>query len=99
MQEKKPQQPHQNKQQQQVQQQDTLKHIVDRVIAAEDISTDLLEIREAAEEEEMMVGPRFQVRLGVDNTNLEKEGLGIHINITTRQFVASCNDLRLFFNT
>jgi hypothetical protein len=83
---------------------------VDRVIAgvqsiinttrlAEDISTDLLEIREAAEEEEMMVGPRFQVRLGVDNTNLEKEGLGIHINITTRQFVASCNDLRLFFNT
>jgi hypothetical protein len=67
---------------------------VDRVIAgvqsiinstrlAEDISTDLLGIRE--EEEEEMMGPRFQVRLGVDNTNLEQEGLGIHINITTRQ--------------
>jgi hypothetical protein len=44
----------------------------------EHLTSELLGFREAA------ASPRFQVRLGVDNTNLEQEGLGIHINITAK---------------
>ncbi len=44
----------------------------------EHLTSELLGFRAAA------ASPRFQVRLGVDNTNLEQEGLGIHINITAK---------------
>jgi hypothetical protein len=75
---------------------DTLQHIVERVVAGvksiiintttntttarlpEDLTSELLGFRGAA------ASPRFQVRLGVDNTNPEQEGLGIHINITAK---------------
>lgn len=86
-----------HQQPEQQQHHDTLKHIVDRVIAgvqsiinttrlSEDISSELLEIREDEEEAatRLASSPRFHVRLGVDNTNLEQEGLGIRINITSR---------------
>jgi hypothetical protein len=69
---------------------DSLKHIVDRVVAGvqsiintttarlpADITRDLLAFRDAA-------SPRFHVRLGVDNTHLDQGGLGIHINITSK---------------
>jgi hypothetical protein len=82
-------------QQQKEEEEDTLQHIVERVVAGvksiiinttnstaarlpEDLTSELLGFREAA------ASPRFQVRLGVDNTNLEQEGLGIHINITAK---------------
>ena len=82
------------------QQQDTLKHIVDKVIAgvqsiinttrlAEDISSDLLGIREAATT--TSGSPRFEVRLGVDNTNLEQE----HILIIIRDRPAKTDSLHL----
>jgi hypothetical protein len=78
------------------QEEDTLQHIVERVVAGvksiiintsssstaarlpEHLTSELLGFRGAA------ASPRFQVRLGVDNSNPEQEGLGIHINITAK---------------
>jgi hypothetical protein len=91
------QQQQQKEEQKEEEEEDTLQHIVERVVAGvksiintttssstarlpEHLTSELLSFRgEAA-----LASPRFQVRLGVDNTNLEQEGLGIHINITAK---------------
>ncbi len=44
----------------------------------EDLTSELLGFRGET------AATKFQVRLGVDNRNLEQEGLGIHINITAK---------------
>jgi hypothetical protein len=92
--EKEEEQEEQQQQQKEKEEEDTLQHIVERVVAGvksiinntsssstaarlpEHLTSELLGFREAA--------TKFQVRLGVDNTNLEQEGLGIHINITAK---------------
>ena len=63
--------------------------IINTTRLAEDISSDLLGIREAATT--TSISPRFEVRLGVDNTNLEQE----HILIIIRDRPAKTDSLHL----
>ena len=63
--------------------------IINTTRLAEDICSDLLGIREAATT--TSISPRFEVRLGVDNTNLEQE----HILIIIRDRPAKTDSLHL----